>query len=150
MTKNTGHSLPFQSILQSTIGFDDFFNDFIGHATSSSYPPHNVVKYTRDSNGVITENTVIEIALAGFKKTDLKIEIENGLLQISGEISEEPLDNAVTKSYLHKGISSRPFIKKFKVSDDVEIDSADFNDGILTVNLHKISPIINKKVIEIR
>ena len=107
------------------VGFDTLFEDLERiHASARSgndnYPPHNVVK-------IDEEKFLIELAIAGFKKSDIDIELKDGILKIKGEV--EPTE----REYAYKGISSRKFEKSFRLSEFVVIDGADLADGILVV-----------------
>jgi len=107
------------------VGFDTLFEDLerihqSARSGNDNYPPHNVVK-------IDEEKFLIELAIAGFKKDDIDIELKDGILKIKGEI--EPSD----REYAYKGISSRKFEKSFRLSEFVVIDGADLEDGILVV-----------------
>ena len=108
------------------LGFENLFEDLERiHSSARSgdnYPPHNVVKI---SEGVFD----IEMAVAGFKEEDLRIEVKDGILHIYGCNSQD------TREYAHKGISSRKFEKSFRISEFVVIDGADLRDGILVIHL---------------
>jgi molecular chaperone IbpA len=107
------------------VGFDTLFEDLerihqSARSGNDNYPPHNVVK-------IDEEKFLIELAIAGFKKDDIDIELKDGILKIKGEV--EPSD----REYAYKGISSRKFEKSFRLSEFVVIDGADLEDGILVV-----------------
>lgn len=117
------------------IGFDHIWNDIERLSTfakEKSYPPHNVVKYTE------TEYS-IELALAGYKKEDLSIEVKEGILIVSGD-GRSTLDEAVEKEYLWNGISAKKFKRTFRLSEHVVVDGADFIDGLLVINLKVVVP----------
>ena len=99
------------------------------------------------------ETYVIRLAIAGFQKADIKIELENGTLNISGhqfkKIDGEDEANGI--EYLHRGISNRNFSRTFNLADYVEVTDATIVDGVLTVGLEKIVPEAMKpKTIEIK
>lgn len=106
------------------VGFDSLFDELERiHSSARSndnYPPHNVVK-------IDEEKFLIELALAGFKKEDIQVEVKDGILKIKGEMSNDE------REFVYKGISSRKFEKSFRLSEFVVIDGADLNDGILVV-----------------
>ncbi len=106
------------------VGFDSLFDELERiHSSARSndnYPPHNVVK-------IDEEKFLIELALAGFKKEDIQVEVKDGILKIKGEM---PNDG---REFVYKGISSRKFEKSFRLSEFCVIDGADFEDGILVV-----------------
>ena len=119
----------FNQLAPFTVGFDRIFhnlNRYVekDHRTSvnAGYPPYNIRK-----EGDF--NFVIEMALAGFSKDDVEVELKDGTLTISGSKSEDERD------YAHKGISSRKFSKSFRLAEYVIADGADLVDGILVVNL---------------
>ena len=92
-----------------------------------SYPPYNVVKVDDDK-------FVMEFATAGFKKSDIDISVEKGVITIKGERSEDE------KEYLHKGIAGRKFIRSFSLPEYFEVDSAGMSDGILYIDLIRNIP----------
>jgi molecular chaperone IbpA len=106
------------------VGFDSLFDELERiHSSARSndnYPPHNVVK-------IDEEKFLIELALAGFKKEDIQVEVKDGILKIKGEMSNDE------REFVYKGISSRKFEKSFRLSEFVVIDGADLKDGILVV-----------------
>ena len=106
------------------VGFDSLFDELERiHSSARSndnYPPHNVVK-------IDEEKFLIELALAGFKKEDIQVEVKDGILKLKGEMSNDE------REFVYKGISSRKFEKSFRLSEFVVIDGADLNDGILVV-----------------
>ena len=108
------------------LGFDDFFNHFA--AIERPYPPFNVKK------GKVENNHTIEMALAGFKKEDIKIEVKDNVLSIEGEQDEALSD------YVHKGISTRNFKRVFSLSKYMEVTSADMKDGVLQIEIQRNIP----------
>ena len=123
----------FNPLWRSSIGFerfvDDFFNDPLVSGTQTGYPPYNIAK---KSNGVYE----ILLAAAGFQKNEISISLEKGTLTIKGEITNT--DDTV--EYLYKGIAERSFIRSFKLAEFVEVQSAEFKDGILRVSLIRNVP----------
>jgi len=116
----------------SFVGFDRIWSELDTALTSSVdntniFPRHNVVK-------VDEENYDIELALAGYSRNDLSIEIEEGMLVITGE-----RDDTETE-YLHKGISTKKFRRTFRLNENVEVNLAEFVDGLLTIKLAHIVP----------
>lgn len=107
------------------IGFDHIWNEIERLTTSThndSYPRHNVVKHND------TEFS-IELALAGFKREDLEVELKAGVLVVKGELPVEK------REFLHKGISTKKFVRTFRLSEHVVVDGADFVDGLLVIGL---------------
>lgn len=120
------------SNLMYGIGLDSLFNrlEIASQANSSnSYPPYNIRK-TDD------EHFTIEIAVAGFGKDDLKVELKEHTLFIEGNKDNKDDD----KSFLHKGISSRFFKRSFALAEDVEVVNVDLDNGILLIDLERIIP----------
>ena len=115
------------------LGFDHIFDalqDIHVHA-NDGYPPHNVVKI----DGEVPSYS-IEMAVAGFSKKDISIEVKEHILTIKGNREKRRENDA----YVHKGISNRKFEKSFRLSEYTEVTGADMTDGILTVNLEVILP----------
>ena len=123
----------FNPLWRSSIGFerfvDDFFNDPLVSGTQTGYPPYNIAK---KSNGVYE----ILLAAAGFQKNEINISLEKGTLTIKGEVTNA--DDTV--EYLYKGIAERSFVRSFKLAEFVEVQDAEFKDGILRVSLIRNVP----------
>ena len=126
--KNANH---FRELfLPFSIGFDDFFDRLNATAEthqSSGFPPYNVI---RDEG-----KTYVELALAGYKRSNLEVVVQDGVLSISGK--KELLEGR-TRSYT--GIANRNFIKKFSLGEYVEVNSAEFKDGMLVIELEEVLP----------
>ena len=124
------------------LGFnDDFFSDFFVK-THNTYPPYNVKE--KDDKGLI------ELAVAGFKEKDLKIEVKDNLLSIYG--CKEIDDKNISKLYsIHRGIANRNFTRKFKLHEYIVINGAKLEDGMLKIAYHREVPESEKpKVIKIK
>ena len=123
----------FNPLWRSSIGFerfvDDFFNDPLVSGTQTGYPPYNIAK---KSNGVYE----ILLAAAGFQKNEINISLGKGTLTIKGEVTNT--DDTV--EYLYKGIAERSFVRSFKLAEFVEVQDAEFKDGILRVSLIRNVP----------
>jgi molecular chaperone IbpA len=116
-----------------TVGFEDTVKqlDSIARSTAKSfgYPPYNIVK--------VDENKyVIEVAVAGFSKQDLTVELKENSLVISGNLST----NAPSENYLYKGIADRAFTRTFNIADTVEIQNTYLMNGMLKVFLENVIP----------
>lgn len=122
-------------LYKMSVGFDrlaeQFFNDPTFTNNATGYPPFNI------SKGKETDLYEITLAVAGFKKADIDIEIEDGVLKISG--TSAVLDSEDTE-YLHKGIAERNFVRSFKLAEYVEVKSAKLEDGLLKVELFRNVP----------
>jgi len=119
-----------RTVFPSTfVGFDRILNDLerFTHNSSNTYPPYNIVKTGED-------RYTIELAVAGFSRDELTIELNNQDLTITGE------KNSTERDYLHKGISAKKFTRSFRLSENVIVGGADFVDGMLVVNLEHIVP----------
>jgi molecular chaperone IbpA len=129
---------------KALVGFDRLFDTFetrFANQLSTNYPPHNIIK---------TDDThyQIEIAIAGFKKNEISIEVEQEILTVKGE-SETPNENTV-KQYLHRGLSSRSFVRSWQLAEHMVVNGAEIKYGILTINLEYIIPEEKKaRVIDI-
>ena len=151
MAKNEYAQLPspFTSFDPFSVGFDKTFKllssqlDNIGKSLPG-YPPYNIKKV--DDN-----KYVIEMAVAGFAKTDIELTLDNGKLTITGNIKDSnDVDNA-NAYYFYKGIAERAFTRSFTLADTVEIKNAEMVNGILKVWLENLIPEHKKpKKIEIK
>tara|TARA_R100000808_G_scaffold8946_1_gene24920 strand:+ start:525 stop:956 length:432 start_codon:yes stop_codon:yes gene_type:complete len=116
-------------ISKNSIGMDDYLNRFWDLDTSSNYPPYNIVQ-------VNNVESRLEIALAGFKKNEVRVYTEFGKLYVEGK-KEESKD---VGEFVHKGLAQRSFTRIWSLTDDTEIRDVRFNDGLLVVELGKIVP----------
>ena len=118
-----------ERISKNSIGLDTVFDDFF-NVTQEAYPPYNLIH-------VNNVESRLEIALAGFKKKEIKVYTEYGKLFVEGqkEGKEEDKDQ-----FLHRGLAQRSFERSWTITDDVEIKSVDFQDGLLTIKLGKVVP----------
>ena len=107
------------------VGFEGLFDELerihtSARSGSDNYPPHNIVK-------IDDEKFLIEMAIAGFTKEEITLEVKDGILKIAGNRESDD------REYAWKGISSRKFEKSFRLSEFVVIDGADLENGILVV-----------------
>ena len=116
-------------IRQNGIGMDDYLDRFFNESPQSNYPPYNLIQ-------VNNHESKLEIALAGFKKDELKVFTEFGKLYIEGK--KEESENV--GEFVHQGLAQRSFERVWTITDDTEIGSVKFEDGLLTVGLNKIVP----------
>ena len=121
-----------QKMMGFSVGFDSVFDRFFDMDTTrdSGYPPYNIRKINE-------AQYVIEIALAGFSKEDIEVEVTEGNLTIR---SKEEKETDEDDSFVHKGIAKRSFLRSFTLSDDIIVKGADLKDGMLTVDLEKVVP----------
>ena len=113
----------------SFVGFDHLFNE-LEHVTRHAqdhYPPHNILK-TGDTD------YLIELAVAGFSRDELNIEVKDRTLTVTGEHQSKG------REYIHHGISTKKFKRTFRLSEHVQVHGADLKDGILSVELKYVVP----------
>jgi molecular chaperone IbpA len=108
------------------IGFDHLMKelDKISSHSNDMYPPHNIIKIDEDT-------TIIELAVAGFSENELRIELQDNILTISGDKASK----YKTAEYIHRGISTKRFSKSFRLSEYTEVTGATIAAGILTVSV---------------
>ena len=117
-------------IKQNGIGRDDYLDRFFNEPSqTSNYPPYNLIQLNN-------HESKLEIALAGFKKDELKVYTEFGKLYVEGSKEESKVDG----TFIHQGLAQRNFERVWTVSDDTKVGSVEFTDGLLTVQLNKIVP----------
>ena len=115
-----------ETIRRNGFGMDDYLDRFFNETRTENYPPYNIVQ-------VNNVETRLEVALAGFKKKEVKVYTEYGKIFVEGtkEKKEE-------ETYSHKGLAQRSFSREWSLSDDVEVKDVTFADGLLTITLGKI------------
>ena len=106
----------------NTMFGDSFDSIFDSLSKAQSFPFYNVVKYGKGEYG-------IELGLAGFNKKNVKVQYKDGVLTVSGQIDDKE------KEYIEKGLAARKFFKQFSLRNDVVVDDATMEDGVLTVKL---------------
>ena len=125
----------FRDIEKCSIGMDEWFHRMGAvHETIHNYPPFNVIK---------TSNVTfrLEVALAGFKQEEVKVFTENNKLFVEGHSTRD--DEAI--EYVHKGLASRDFTRVWTIPDDLIIESVDYTDGVLVVDLRRVIPDHQKR-----
>ena len=125
--------------LTKSIGFEDIFHRFFDlEDFNAGYPFYNIKRIKDDKY-------VLEMALAGYKKSEVKVEVADGVLSLKGEARDEKED------FVHKGIARRAFAKQLQLSDYVECKGARLEEGMLKVDLEYNPPEDKKpKLIEIK
>ena len=122
----------FNQLTPYAVGFDRVFDQLnayvTNNVTSTGFPPYNIRK-----DGDYTY--VIEMALAGFGKEDIEVEVAEGLLTV-----RSVKENDENDSNIYRGISYRKFNRKFTLADDVEVHDASLENGMLKINLERIVP----------
>jgi len=130
-----------------SVGFDSIFDEFDRMLESSefnsNYPPYNIKR--------VSDNDYrIEVALAGFDKKDIEVELKDKTLTIRNKVKKETVDEE-GNGVIHKGISTRQFQRSFTISEDIKVKDGELKNGLLSIDLERIIPE-NKKshLIEIR
>ena len=118
----------FERINRNSIGMEDYLNRFFNDVRTENYPPYNIVQ-------VNNVETRLEIALAGFKKKEVKVYTEFGKLVVEGNKEEKE-----NKEFAFKGLAQRSFSRSWGIADDTEVQKVEFEDGLLTVTVGKIVP----------
>jgi molecular chaperone IbpA len=99
---------------------------------NSNYPPYNIRK--------INENDYkIEVALAGYSKDDIELELKDSTLTVRNK-AKEKIVNEDSNGVIHKGISTRQFERAFTISEDIKVKNAELNNGLLNIDLERIVP----------
>ena len=129
---NTTFDSIWRDISPFAVGFDRTFNTLellaSSRAKETNYPPYNIRKISEDQY-------TIELAVAGFEDKDIDIELVEETLTIKGNRPKEASDGL-----LHQGLAARDFVKKFVLSDDMEIKGAALSNGMLYIGLERIIP----------
>jgi molecular chaperone IbpA len=132
LTRYTAADLPtlMDKITRNSIGLDEYFDRLFNlHETTSNYPPYNLVQ-------VSNVESRLELALAGFKKKEVFVYTQDGKLFVEGQKEDKETET----SYVHKGLAQRSFTRSWTLSDETEVRSVDFEDGLLSITLGRIVP----------
>ena len=125
----------FERINRNSIGMDEYFDRlFTLLETTSNYPPYNLVT-------VSNVESRLELALAGFKKKQVNVYTQDGKLFVEGQRE----DGETETEYVHRGVAQRSFVRSWTLSDETEVRSVSFEDGLLTIVLGKIVPEAHKR-----
>lgn len=123
----------FSPLYRSAIGFDRMANllDNLSRAEQNqpSYPPYNI-ELTGEDKYRIT------MAVAGFDPAEISLEVNQSILTVS---ANKPVDKQ-DKTYLYQGIAARSFERRFQLADHVQVQSANYHNGLLHVDLQRIIP----------
>jgi molecular chaperone IbpA len=133
----TASDLPtlMDKIHKNAIGYDTMFDRLFDlHETKQNYPPYN---------HIIVSNVLerLEIALAGFKKSEVYVYTQDGKLFVEGQKE----DKESGTDYQHRGMAQRSFTRAWTLSDETEVRSVTFEDGLLTIDLGKVVPEHHKR-----
>jgi molecular chaperone IbpA len=120
------------SLGRALIGFDILFDQIERRHTAlnGNYPPHNVLKTGEN-------DYEIQIAVSGFDKKDITVEVDQDRLIITGERAEE---NDSQVQFLHRGLATRDFVKTLTMAEFMEVGDAVIKNGILTIKIQRIVP----------
>jgi molecular chaperone IbpA len=125
----------FDRINRNSIGMDEYFDRlFTLHETTSNYPPYNLVT-------VSNVESRLELALAGFKKKQVNVYTQDGKLFVEGQKEDEETET----EYVHRGVAKRSFTRSWTLSDETEVRSVTFEDGLLSITLGKVVPEAHKR-----
>jgi len=116
------------NFLNNAIGFESFFERFNRlPEINAGFPHYNIKKATEDTY-------ILEMAVAGYKKSDINVTVEDGVLSVEGKSSDKEED------FVHKGIAKRAFQRQLQLSEYVECTGAKLEDGMLKVDLNYNPP----------
>ena len=139
LTRYTAADLPvlLDKISKNSIGMHDYLNRvFDLHETTTNYPPYNLIE-------VSNVESLLEIALAGFKKKEVNVYTQDGKLFVEGQRE----DTESEKTYVHRGMAQRSFTRTWTLAEETEVRSVVFEDGLLSIFSGRVVPEHhNKKV----
>ncbi len=122
-------------INKNSIGMDEYFGRLFDlHETTTNYPPYNLVT-------VSNVESRLELALAGFKKKQVNVYTQDGKLFVEGQRE----DGETGTEYVHRGVAARSFTRSWTLSDETEVRSVSFEDGLLSITLGKVVPEAHKR-----
>lgn len=126
---------------RALVGFDRVFNDkFFQGNQNGNYPPYNIVKYNDSEYG-------IEVAVAGFSKEEIIVEVDQDQLTITGK----KLADSDGKEFLHRGLAARDFEQTFTLAEYMNVTGAEVKDGMLKISIERIIPeALKPRQIEIK
>ncbi len=126
-------SFDFSPLYRATVGFDrvaDLMDRVVAaDMAQPTYPPYNIEKLGEDAYR-------IAIAVAGFGSDELNVEVKDGALIVAGRKAEE----AGNKTFLHRGIATRAFERRFALADHMKVTGASHQDGMLNIDLVREVP----------
>ena len=128
---------------RALVGFDRILNDrFFQGNQNGNYPPHNIVKYSEDTYG-------IEVAVAGFTKEEITVEVDQDQLTIRGVKNRPNQDSGI--EYLHRGLAARDFEQTFTLAEYMEVVGAKVDNGMLQIDIKRVVPeALKPRQIEIK
>ena len=131
------------NLSRALVGFDTMFDQMerrFANQVSNNYPPFNILKWNEDQYE-------IQIAITGFEKEEIRVEVERNQLSVFGESKEMSLGDAM---YLHRGLATRDFEKTFTLAEHMEVKLAEIRNGMLRIQLFRNVPESEKpRIIDI-
>jgi molecular chaperone IbpA len=125
---------------KALVGFDRYFT--APHHQNGNYPPHNIVKYSDDTYA-------IEVAVAGFTKEEVTVEVDQDQLTIRGIKNRPNVDVGI--EYLHRGLAARDFEQTFTLAEYMEVRGAKVEHGMLQIDIQRLVPeALKPRKIEIK
>jgi molecular chaperone IbpA len=132
------------SLNRALVGFDSLFNDFesrLANQINNTYPPYNILKHNDDSYE-------IEIAVTGFDKSEITVEIDQNQLVVKGQRKNE---DDTEPTYLHRSLSSRDFTRSWTLAEHMEVGEGRIKNGVLTIELKRLVPeALKPRVLKIK
>jgi len=128
---------------RALIGFDRIFHQIENRSvgTNNNYPPFNIIKYDEQNYG-------IELAVAGFLKQEITVEVDQDQLVIRGSHTDDVMEGT---QYIHRGLAARDFEKAFTLPQYMEVGEVSLTHGILHVKLTQVVPeALKPRQIEIK
>jgi molecular chaperone IbpA len=121
---------------RALIGFDTMFDQMerrYANSVPNNYPPHNILK-TGDNQ------YEIQLAVTGFEKSEITVQVENNVLTVTGEGAESIRHENPDVVYLHRGLATRDFAREFPLAEHIEVTGAEIRNGMLIVKLIRNVP----------
>jgi len=129
---------------RALLGFDHLFTDFerrFSNQINNNYPPYNIIKTGENHYD-------LEVAVTGFEKSDITVEVNQDMLIVKGERSK---NNPDERTYLHHGLASRDFTRTWPLAEFIEVGEAKIKNGVLTIKLERVVPeSLKPRVLQIK
>lgn len=123
------------NFMKYSVGLEDMFNSMF-NTKEQTYPPYNIIKSKsiKETENVAENVYFIELAVAGFDREDLHVEVHKNVLSIKGSVKNDKTE------YIHRGIAARSFERKFSLSPTIVVDGVFLKLGLLTIKLKEKVP----------
>ena len=129
---------------RALVGFDSLFDNFehrFANQIQQNYPPYNILKHDEDTYE-------IEIAVTGFEKDEVTVEVDQNQLIVKGQRKEVELKEP---SYLHRSLATRDFTRTWTLAEHMEVGEGKIKNGVLTIELKRVIPeSLKPRVIKIK